>query len=75
MDRTAGSITLFGTSEQPNASTAPLSGGTLSITGGFGVVAAQSLACPCVADFDLSGGTPDAGDIVVFFAEWLADGR
>lgn len=29
-------------------------------------------ACPCAADFDASGGTPDAGDIDVFFAAWLA---
>jgi alpha-amylase len=29
-------------------------------------------ACPCVADFDNSGGTPDAGDIDAFFAAWLA---
>ena len=28
--------------------------------------------CPCVADFDASGGTPDAGDIDAFFASWLA---
>lgn len=28
--------------------------------------------CPCVADFDGSGGTPDAGDIDVYFASWLA---
>lgn len=29
-------------------------------------------ACPCAADFDGSGGTPDAGDIDLFFAAWLA---
>jgi hypothetical protein len=29
-------------------------------------------ACPCSADYDLSGGTPDAGDIDAFFADWLA---
>jgi hypothetical protein len=28
--------------------------------------------CPCSADFDASGGTPDAGDIDAFFAAWLA---
>jgi hypothetical protein len=28
--------------------------------------------CPCVADFDNSGGTPDAGDIDAFFTAWLA---
>jgi enediyne biosynthesis protein E4 len=27
---------------------------------------------PCVADFDSSGGTPDAGDIDAYFAAWLA---
>lgn len=27
--------------------------------------------CPCVADFDGSGGTPDVGDIDAFFAMWL----
>lgn len=27
--------------------------------------------CPCVADFDGSGGVPDAGDIAAFFAAWL----
>lgn len=29
-------------------------------------------ACPCIADFDGSGGTPDAGDIDAFFVAWLA---
>jgi predicted outer membrane repeat protein len=28
--------------------------------------------CPCVADFDASGGTPDASDIDAFFNAWLA---
>jgi hypothetical protein len=28
--------------------------------------------CPCAADFDNSGGTPDAGDIDAFFIAWLA---
>jgi hypothetical protein len=28
--------------------------------------------CPCSADFDLSGGTPDATDIDAFFNAWLA---
>jgi uncharacterized membrane protein len=27
--------------------------------------------CPCFADFDGSGGTPDAGDIDAFFTTWL----
>jgi hypothetical protein len=27
--------------------------------------------CPCAADYDLSGGTPDAGDIDAFFSDWL----
>lgn len=71
MNLTAGTLTLSGTIGQPDASTAPLSGGNFSITGGFWVVAAPSLVCPCVADFDLSGGTPDAGDIDAFFIAWL----
>lgn len=29
-------------------------------------------ACPCVADFDGSGGTPDSADIDAFFAAWAA---
>jgi hypothetical protein len=29
-------------------------------------------ACPCVADFDGSGGTPDANDVDAFFVAWLA---
>jgi hypothetical protein len=29
-------------------------------------------SCPCVADFDASGGTPDAGDVDAFFIAWLA---
>jgi hypothetical protein len=28
--------------------------------------------CPCVADFDASGGTPDTTDIDAFFVSWLA---
>jgi enterochelin esterase-like enzyme len=28
--------------------------------------------CPCPADFDATGGTPDAGDIDAFFSAWLA---
>jgi hypothetical protein len=31
--------------------------------------------CACVADFDGSGGTPDAGDIDAFFNEWLLGGE
>jgi hypothetical protein len=27
--------------------------------------------CLCVADFDASGGTPDAGDVDAFFTAWL----
>lgn len=30
------------------------------------------IVCPCVADFDMSGGTPDSTDIDAFFAAWLA---
>jgi hypothetical protein len=29
------------------------------------------LGCPCAADFDGSGGTPDINDIDAFFADWL----
>lgn len=29
------------------------------------------VGCPCAADFDLSGGTPDSGDIDAFFTAWL----
>jgi hypothetical protein len=32
----------------------------------------ESPNCPCAADFDRSGGTPDAGDIDAFFIAWLA---
>ena len=28
-------------------------------------------SCPCIADFDASGGTPDANDITAFFDAWL----
>jgi hypothetical protein len=28
--------------------------------------------CPCAADFDGSGGTPDAGDVDAFFVAWLS---
>jgi hypothetical protein len=35
-------------------------------------VRACTASCPCVADFDGSGGTPDAGDIDAFFVNWLA---
>jgi subtilisin-like proprotein convertase family protein len=31
-----------------------------------------AIPCPCTADFDNSGGTPDAGDIDAFFDAWLA---
>jgi hypothetical protein len=31
-----------------------------------------TVGCPCTADFDGSGGTPDAGDIDAFFAAWLS---
>jgi hypothetical protein len=30
-----------------------------------------SFGCPCPADFDGSGGTPDAGDVDAFFTQWL----
>lgn len=28
--------------------------------------------CPCIADFDASGGTPDTSDITRYFSAWLA---
>jgi hypothetical protein len=31
----------------------------------------SSVCCPCTADFDQSGGTPDSGDIDAFFSSWL----
>lgn len=40
-----------------------------------GLVAVQGPSappCPCAADFDNSGGTPDVGDIDAFFSAWLA---
>lgn len=30
------------------------------------------MCCPCAADFNASGGTPDASDIDAFFSAWLA---
>jgi hypothetical protein len=30
------------------------------------------VGCPCAADFDASGGTPDTADIDAFFIAWLA---
>jgi hypothetical protein len=40
----------------------------------FDVVATFSATSPCAGDFDLSGGTPDSGDIEAFFTVWLAGG-
>jgi hypothetical protein len=34
--------------------------------------ATDPTCCPCPADFDASGGTPDAGDVDAFFLAWLA---
>jgi YVTN family beta-propeller protein len=31
----------------------------------------EIVVCPCPADFDGSGGTPDSGDIEAFFNAWL----
>lgn len=35
------------------------------------VVLTARSPCPCAADFDHSGGTPDGTDIAAFFAAWL----
>jgi hypothetical protein len=54
-------------------------GGTVTVN--FANIAGQQYVeicptslCPCSADFDGSGGTPDAGDIDAFFSQWLAGG-
>jgi hypothetical protein len=52
-----------------NLSLTPIGGGT-AVPAIVKFVA--YVACPCVADYDLSGGTPDAGDIDAFFNAWLA---
>jgi hypothetical protein len=36
------------------------------------LTAALSTNCPCIADADLSGGTPDVEDINFFVQQWLA---
>lgn len=71
MNLTAGTLTLSGTIGQPDATNAPLTNGTLSLTGGFWQ-SSLFAACLCSADFDGSGGTPDAGDIDAFFTAWLS---
>jgi formylglycine-generating enzyme len=38
---------------------------------GFRVSQVPGPSCPCAADFDQSGGTPDTTDIDAFFAAWL----
>lgn len=53
---------------------------TLTVTDNRGATATddvvitvnEATGCPCVADFDNSGGTPDAGDIDSFFFAWLS---
>jgi hypothetical protein len=45
---------------------------TLTTAVAINMTAFPPPACPCSADFDNSGGTPDAGDIDVFFAAWLS---
>jgi hypothetical protein len=37
-----------------------------------GALLTIGVGCPCVADFDGSGGTPDAGDVDSFFVAWLS---
>lgn len=40
---------------------------------GTGVLDARlSFGCPCIADFDRSGGTPDTTDVALYFDLWLA---
>lgn len=46
-------------------------GSTFGLTGSQTLVA-DGVPCPCIADFDLSGGTPDTNDIDAFFNMWLA---
>jgi hypothetical protein len=38
----------------------------------FQITKIDCVSCPCSADFDNSGGTPDAGDVDAFFTAWLA---
>ena len=71
MTLSGGTLTLAGTIGQPDARNAPLTGGNLSLTGGFWQDALFG-PCPCRADFDGSGGTPDANDIDAFFVAWLS---
>jgi hypothetical protein len=62
------------------ANTQPADAGTytLTLTNACGSATSVPVAlvvntiCPCTADFDGSGGTPDAGDIDAFFSAWLA---
>jgi hypothetical protein len=35
-------------------------------------ISIKGFVCPCVADYDGSGGTPDVNDIDTFFTAWLA---
>jgi hypothetical protein len=44
--------------------------GAFTDCSGFFVLTPIS-GCPCSADFDASGGTPDASDIDAFFTAWL----
>jgi hypothetical protein len=62
---------LSGTVGQPDAGVHSGNGpaGPFEISGGFWVVKGAELPCP--ADFDGSGGTPDANDISAFFDAWL----
>jgi hypothetical protein len=68
-----GRFSLSGTAGQPDATTTTLTGGAgaYAFDGGFWP-GAIVVPCPCVADFDASGGTPDASDIAAFFESWLA---
>jgi formylglycine-generating enzyme len=39
---------------------------------GFRISQPPTASCPCPADFDQSGGTPDINDIDAYFTAWLA---
>jgi hypothetical protein len=61
---TGGGLSLVGTIGQPDAA-APITGGVLSLTGGFRAFV------PCPADFN-GNGTTDVADIFAFLIAWFA---
>lgn len=67
-----GRFTLSGTVGQPDATLTTLTGGAGAFAFDCGFwPGAIVVPCPCVADFDASGGTPDGTDIGAFFAAWI----